>query len=169
MHNIYIIYILWILNFYAKRTGLSESSLFYHVTIVCYFYFSHFCIWKSCFYFPAGLNLLFSHSVMSNSLQPCVLQHTRLPCPSPSPRVCSNPCPLSQWCHPTIPSFVVPFSSCLQSFPVFGSFKWVSSSHQVAKVLALQHQTLHWISGLVSFRIDWFDLLAVQGTLKSLL
>ena len=56
-------------------------------------------------------------SVMSNSLQPHGLQHTRLPCPSLSPRVCSNSCPLSQWWHPTISSSVSPFSSCLQSFP----------------------------------------------------
>ena len=53
---------------------------------------------------------------------PMNLQHTRLPCPSPSPRACSNICPLSQWCHPTISSSVVPFSSCLQSFPASGSF-----------------------------------------------
>ena len=59
---------------------------------------------------------------MSNSLQPHGLHHTRLPCPSPTPRVCSNSCPLSQWCHSTISSSVVPFSSCLQSFPASGSF-----------------------------------------------
>ena len=65
---------------------------------------------------------LFSHSVMSNSLRTHGLQHARLPCPSPSPGVCSNSCPLSQWCHPTISSSVIPFSSCLQSFPASGSF-----------------------------------------------
>ena len=59
---------------------------------------------------------------MSNSLQPHGLQHTRLPCPSLSPGVCSNSCPLSQWCHPTISSSVVPFSFCLQSFPAAESF-----------------------------------------------
>ena len=64
----------------------------------------------------------FSHSVMSNSLQPHGLQHTRLPCPSPTPVACSNSCPLSQWCHPTILPSVVYFSSCLQSFPASGSF-----------------------------------------------
>ena len=62
----------------------------------------------------------FSRSVMSDSLRPHGLQHTRLPCPSPTPRACSNSC-LSQWCHPTISSSVVPFS-CLQSFPASGSF-----------------------------------------------
>ena len=67
------------------------------------------------------LLLLFSRSVVSNSLWSHGLQHARLPCPSPSPRACSNSCPLSQWCHPDISS-VVPFSSRLQSFPASGSF-----------------------------------------------
>ena len=62
--------------------------------------------------------LLFTHSIMSDSLWPHELQHARPPCPSPSPIACSNSCPLSWWCHPTILSSVVPFSSCLQSFPV---------------------------------------------------
>ena len=66
--------------------------------------------------------LLFSRSVMSSSLWPHGLQHARLPCPSPSPGVCSNSCPLSWWCLPTISSSVIPFSSCLQSFPASGSF-----------------------------------------------
>ena len=77
---------------------------------------------------------LFSYSVMSNSLRPHGLQHSRLPCPSPSPGICSNSCPLNQWYHPTISSSVIPFS-CLQSIPASGSFPWDSSSHQVAKVL----------------------------------
>ena len=59
---------------------------------------------------------------MSDTLQLYGLQHARLPCPSISPRVCSNSCPLNQWCHPTISSSVAPFSSCLQSFPASGSF-----------------------------------------------
>ena len=66
--------------------------------------------------------LLFSCSVMSSSLQHHGLQHVRLPCPSPSSGVCSNSCPLSWWCYPTILSSVTPFSSCLQSFPASGSF-----------------------------------------------
>ena len=118
---------------------------------------------------------------MSNSLWPQGLLQTRLPCPLPTPRACSNSCSSSQWPHPTISSSVGPFSFCLQSFPASGSFQWVTSSHQVAKVLELQlqHQSCQWIfrlispaneySGLTSFRIDWFDLLAVQGTLESLL
>ena len=75
---------------------------------------------------------------LSDSLQPHELQHTRPPCPSPTPRVYPNSCPLRQWCHSTISSSVVPFSSCLQSFPASRSFKWVSPSHQVAKVLEFQ-------------------------------
>ena len=59
---------------------------------------------------------------MSNSLQPHGLQHARFPCPSPTLRACSNLCPLSRWCHPTISSSVIPFSSCLQTFPASGSF-----------------------------------------------
>ena len=64
----------------------------------------------------------FSRSVVSDSLPPHEPQHARPPCPSPTPRVYPNSCPLSQWCHPTISSSVVPFSSCLQSFPASGSF-----------------------------------------------
>ena len=64
----------------------------------------------------------FSHSAMSDFLWPHGLQHARIPCPSPSPRDCSNSCPLSQWCHPTISSSVIPFSSHLQSFPASGTF-----------------------------------------------
>ena len=66
--------------------------------------------------------MLFSCSVMSDSLWPHGLQHTRPPCPSSSPGACSSSCPLGQWCHPTISSSVITFSSCLQSFPASGSF-----------------------------------------------
>ena len=72
--------------------------------------------------FSFGQSVQFSHSVVSNSLWPHGLQYARPPCPSPTPRAYSNSCPLSRWCHPTISSSVVPFSSCLQSFPVSGSF-----------------------------------------------
>ena len=83
---------------------------------------------------------------MPDSLWPHWLQHASLPCPSPSPGACSNSCSLSWWCHPTISSSVIPFSYCLQSFPDQGLFQWVSSLHQVAKVLVLQpqHQSLQW-------------------------
>jgi len=65
----------------------------------------------------------FSCSVVSDSLRPHGLQHARPPCPSPTPRVYSNSCPLSRWCHPTISSSVIPLSSRLQSFPTLGSFQ----------------------------------------------
>ena len=68
------------------------------------------------------LILQFSHSVVSNSLWPHGLQHTRLPCSSPTPEACPNSCPSSQWCHPTISSSVIPSSSCLQSCPALGPF-----------------------------------------------
>ena len=94
----------------------------------------------------------FSLSVESDSLQPQGLQHARLPCPSPTPRACSNSCPLSRWCHPTISSSVIPFSSCLQSFPASGSFpmsQFFSSGGQStgasASVLSMNFQ-------------DWFPL-----------
>ena len=81
----------------------------------------------------------FSCSVMSDYLQPHGLQHTRLPCPSPTPRAYSNSCPLSWWCHPTISSSVIPFSSKLQSFPASGSFQmnqFVASGSQSIGVSA---------------------------------
>ena len=107
---------------------------------------------------------------MSNSLRLHGLQHTRLPFSSPTPGACSNSCPLSQRCHPTISSSVVPFSSCLQSFPPSGS-----SNESALHILWLKYWSFSFnisssseYSGLISFRIDWFDILAVQVTLKSL-
>ena len=103
----------------------------------------------------------FSCSVMSDSLWPHGLQHTRPPCPSPTPGVYSNPCPLSQWCHPTISSSVIPFFSCLQPFPASGSFLmshfFASGGQSVgvsasASVLPMNIQDwfpiwwIHWIS-----------------------
>ena len=117
--------------------------------------------------FEQSISLPFSHSVVSKSLRPRGLQHTRLPCPSPSPRVCSNSCPLSWWCHPAISSSVAPFFFCLQPFPASGSFQmsqfFTSDGQSVeasvaASVLPMNIRD----SGLISFRIDWFDILAVQ-------
>ena len=106
---------------------------------------------------------------MSDSLRPHGLQHTRSPCPSPSPRGCSDSCPLSRWCQPIILSSVVPFSSCLQSFPASGSFLmsqfFASGGQRIDQRISPSNE----YSGLISFRTDWFNLLAVQGTLKSLL
>ena len=115
----------------------------------------------------------FSCSVVSDSLRTHELQHARSPCPSPTPRVHSNSCPSSRWCHPAISSSVVPFSSCPQSLPASESFpinkstlrmrwpKYWSFSYSI--IPSKEHP------GLISFRMDWLDLLAVQGTLKSLL
>ena len=88
-----------------------------------------------------------SCSVMSDCLQPHGLQHARLPCPSPTPGVYLNACPLSRRCHPTISSSVFPFSSTFNLFQHQGLFKQISSSHQVARVLEfqLQHQSFQWI------------------------
>ena len=127
-----------------------------------------FCIRKNTLW---GYSVQFSHSVVSNSLRPHELHHARPPCPSPTPRV-----------HPTHVHWVGdaiqlshPLSS--PSPPAFnhsqhqGLFQWVSSSNQVAEVLQfqLQHQSFQWTPGLTSFRMEWLDLLAVQGTLKSFL
>ena len=115
---------------------------------------------------------MLSHSVMSDSLWPHGLQRSRLPCPSLSPWVYSNSCPLSQWCHPTISSSVVPFFSGLQSFPASGSFPmshFFLSCGQTIGASASAYILPMSYSGLISFRIDWFDHLAVQGTLQSLL
>ena len=109
-------------------------------------------------------------------LWPYKQQHTRLPCPSLSPRVCSNSCSLSRWYHPTISSSVVSFSSHLQSFPGSGSFQMsqlFASSGQSIGVSAslnwLEYSPSNEYPELISFRMNWLDLLAVQGTLKSLL
>ena len=108
---------------------------------------------------------------MSDSFWPHRLQHARLPCPSPTPRTCSNSCPLNQWCHPIISSSVVPFSVCLHSSPASGSFlksRFFTSGAQSIRASASASVLLMNILRLISFRIDWLDLLAVQGTLKSL-
>ena len=85
------------------------------------------------------------------------------------PRTCSNSCPLSWWCHQTISFSVVPFSSCLQSFPASGSFQmsqfFASSGQSISFSFGISPSNEY--SGLISFRIDWLDLLVVQGTLKS--
>ena len=88
----------------------------------------------------------FCRSVVSNSLWPHELQHARPPCPSPSPRVYSNSCPSSRWCHPAISSSVIPFSSCPNPSQHQSLFQWVNTSQEVAKVLEfqLQHQSFQW-------------------------
>ena len=118
---------------------------------------------------PWGAQLLFSCWVLASSLQHDGLQCARLPCPPLSLGVCSNSCPLSQWCYPTISSSVSPLSFCFQSFPESGSFP-------MSRLFALGGQSVGASTSVLPMNIrgwfplfDWFDLLAVQGTLKSLL
>ena len=113
----------------------------------------------------------FSRSVMSDSLQPHELQHARPPCPSPTPGVHPDSHPSSQWCHPAISSSVIPFSSCPQSLPasVFSNqstlhMRWPKYWNFSFSIMPSKEHP-----GLISFRMDCLDLLAVQGTLKSLL
>ena len=115
----------------------------------------------------------FSCSVLSNSLWPHGLQHIRLPFLSPTPGACSNSCPSSWWSHPTISFSVVPFSSHHQSFPASGSFRmsqfFASGGQSSGASFSFSISPSSEYSGLISFRMNWLDLLAVQGTLKSLL
>ena len=108
---------------------------------------------------------------MSDSLWPHVLQHARLLCPSLSPWISSNSFPLSQWCHPAISFSVIPFSSCPQYFPatVFSNELALRIRWPKYWSFSFSISPSNEYLGLISFRIDWFDLLAVQGTLKSLL
>ena len=114
--------------------------------------------------------LLFSCSVVSDSLWPHGLQYTRVLCPSPSPTACSDSCSLSRWCHPAISSSVFPFSSYLQLFlsiRVFSNESALYIRWPKYWSFSFSMSPSSEYSGLVSFRIDWFDLLAVQGSFKS--
>ena len=106
------------------------------------------------------LPVQFSHSVTSDSLQPHGLQHSRLPCPSVSPRACSNSYPLSQWCHPTISSSVIPLSSHLQSFPASGSFLmsqfFASGGQNIGALLSFLPMNIQdWFLLGISLRYTW--------------
>ena len=113
----------------------------------------------------------FSRSVVSDSLWPHELQHARPPYPSPTAGVYPNPCPVSRWCHPTSSSSVIPFSSCPQSFPASGSFQmsqiFILGGQSIGVSNSISPSNEH--PGLIYFRMDWLDLLAFQGILKSLL
>ena len=113
----------------------------------------------------------FSHSVVSDSLRPHKSQYVRPPCPSQTPGVHSNPCPSSQWCHPVISSSVVPFSFCPQSLPATRSFPmsqlFTRGGQSIEVSASACPSNEH--PGLTFFWMDWLDLLAAQGTLKSLL
>ena len=111
---------------------------------------------------------MLSPSVMSNSLQPHGLQHTRLPCPSLSPRVCSNSCPLSQWCHPFISSSVIPFSSCPQSFPASGSFPMSQFfTSGVQRIRALASASILPVNIQDWFPLGWTGLISLRDSQKS--
>ena len=122
----------------------------------------HIKFWWSVLYCKTNLKRLllkciissvqFSHSVVSNTLQPHGLQHARPPCPSPTPRVYTNSCPLSRWCHPTISSSVIPFSSSLQSYRTSGSF-------QMNQLFASGGQSIEASASVLPMNIqDWFPL-----------
>ena len=111
-----------------------------------------------------GLSVQFSHSVLSDSLSPHEPQQARPPCPSPTAGVYPNPCPLSQWCHPTISSSVVPFSPLLQSFPASGSFPmsliFASGGQNIgvpASALVLSKTIQDW------FLLGWTGLISLQS------
>ena len=110
------------------------------------------CLDRQILYHWATISVQFSRSVLSDSWWPHGVQHARPPCPSPTPRVYPNSCPLSQWCHPTILSSVIPFSSCPQYFPVSGSF-------QMSQFFAAGGQSI-WVSASASVlpmnMWDWF-------------
>ena len=160
----------WVPILLCRNTHFSSTCLsFHHIS-------QTFCqVLRDILYPTQGVDrglLLFSSSIMSNSLRLHGVQHTRLLTPWPSPRVCSNWCPLSRWCHLAILSSVTPFSSCPQSFPTSGSFtmSWLfASGGQSYWSFSFSVSPSKEYSGLISFRIDWFDLLAVQGTLKGLI
>ena len=107
------------------------------------------------------MSVQFSHSVVSDSLRPHGLQHARPPCPPPTPGVYSNSCALTRWCHPTISSSVIPFSSCLQSFPTSGSFQMSQfftlggqSIEVSASTSVLPMNIQDWFP-LAGFPLDW--------------
>ena len=136
------------------------------------------CIYHILFLFPVPRSVTgiqfssvqFSRSVRSDSLQRHGLHHARPPCPSPTPGAYSNSCPSSRWCHPTISFSIVPVSSHLQSFPASASKESVLCTRwPMYWSFSFNISPSNECSGLISFRMDWLDLLVVQWTLKSLL
>ena len=131
------------------------------------------CIWLHFNLMTIGktrCSVQFSRSEVSDSLRPHEPQHARPPCPSPTPRVYPNLCPSNWWCHPTMSSSAVPFSSCLHSFRTLGSFpmsQFFASGGQSIGSFSFSLSPSNKYLELISFRMDWLDLHAVQGTLKS--
>ena len=123
------------------------------------------------FDFPSVQFSSVAQSCPCPTLRPHESQHARPPCPSPTPGVHSDSCPLSRWCHPTISSSVIPISSCPQSFPASQSFhmsQLFASGGQIIWSFSFSISSSSEYSGLISFRTDCFDFLAGLGTLKSL-
>ena len=138
-------------------------------------HWAHFCHYS--YFFSIFISVQFSRSVMSDSLWPHELQHARLPCPSPTPGARSNSCPSSRWCHPTISSSVVCFSSCLQSFPALGSSPMsqfftsggqsvgVSASTSVLPMNIQDWFPLGW-TGLISLQSKWLSRVFSSTTVQ---
>ena len=155
-----------------ERTCFSQTSFqenkghfkSHHVQDNCLPVFSEVCLLPSYYQFS-------SVTQSCLTLQSQGLQHARLPCPSPTPGAFSNSCPSSWWCHPNISSSLAPSTPAFNLSQHQGLFQRVSSLHQVTKVLEFSFSISpsNEYLGLISFRMDWLDLLAVQGTLKSLL
>ena len=142
------------------------TKVFYLSSLIMYLFLTEINRWKVTL---TWCSVQFSRSVVSDSLRPHEPQPTRPSCPSPTPEVHPNPCPLCRWCHPTISSSVAPFSSCPQSFQVFSneSALWIRWPKYWSFSFSISPSNEY--SGRISFRMDWLDLLAVQGILKSLL
>ena len=149
-----------------------KPPLQYTIKIQNYFITIEISIMLPLYCHAQSPSVQFSCSVVSDSLQAHGLQHARFPCPSPTLWACSNSCPLSRWCHPTVSSSVVPFSSPLQFFPeirVFPSELVLCIRWPKYWSFSFSISPSNGYSGLISLRIDWLDFPEVQGTLNSLL
>ena len=145
-------------SFQSQRKAMPKNVTVISVGQIHSWFYQHIC--------------LFSRSVVSDSLRAHGLQHDRLPCPSPSPGACSNSCPLNRWCHPNHLISVIPFSYYVLSFPASRSFpktRLFASGGQSNQGFSFSINPSNEYSGMISFGVDWFDLLAAQGTLNSLL
>ena len=160
--SIYQLMGIWVVSTFWLFCVMLPWAFMYKFLCDHIFYFSWVCTWV-CMWVSVQLIC----PVMPDSLQPHGLQHTRPPCPLPTPRACSNSGPSSWWCHPTISSSVISFSSCFQSFPASGTFLRIRWPKYWSFSFSISPSNEY--SGLISFRMDWLDLIAVQGTLKSLL
>ena len=147
-------------------------QIYYHCSLILEHFINqkkthtHYHLPTFCSAVLAFSSVQFGLSDVSDSLQPHESQHTQASCPSPTPRVYPNSCASSRWCHPAISSSVVPFFSCLQSLPASGSFPMSQLFMKWPKYwsFSLSISPSNENPELVSFRMDWLGLLAVQGT-----